>query len=171
MYCIIEGNKHQNTIQAVDKKHKYVLYNMTIKGNYSGTKQLVLAYFYVQFCMEYGLTIMNEMNNEKTRNQAVGACSLVCNMYCIIWQLKLNYSGTNNNEKTRNQAVGACSLVARIGGVFALLLDNLKVFTSFCFPPALILRLFNKAQAVWKSYQKGLLAACSSVHHGCCGHR
>jgi len=28
----------------------------------------------------------------------------------------------------RNQAVGACSLVARIGGVFALLLDNLKVF-------------------------------------------
>ena len=65
---------------------------------------------------------------KKTSNQAVGACSLVCNMYCIIWQLKLNYSGTNNNEKTRNQAVGACSLVARIGGVFALLLDNLKVF-------------------------------------------
>ena len=31
----------------------------------------------------------------------------------------------------RNQAVGACSLVARIGGVLALLLDNLKVSPSF----------------------------------------
>ena len=31
----------------------------------------------------------------------------------------------------RNQAVGACSLVARIGGVLALLLDNLKVSPIF----------------------------------------
>ena len=28
---------------------------------------------------------------------------------------------------SRNQAVGTCSLVARIGGISALLLDNLKV--------------------------------------------
>ena len=147
-----------------DIKNENVLYNMTIEGNYSGTKPLVLAYFYVQFCMEYGLTTMNEMNNEKTRNQAVGVCSLVYNIYCTIWlPIEGNYSGTKQLvlvlwSRELEESLLSSSTTLRSSHLSDFLLPSFW-------------DLFNKSQALCKSYQKGILAACSSVHHGCCGHR
>ena len=88
---------------------------LSLLGKFGASASFSIVYLYTAELFPTTVRYLFLRQTSFTRDPciAVRGCSLknLLNVQCI----------------SRNQAVGTCSLVARIGGISALLLDNLKV--------------------------------------------